>query len=325
MIENIMYNERAVIIITVYDRKEHLRKCLESLEKATDSELYHVIIGADAHFRLDDFEKIQDVRNYLRNKEVDHKFAKISVIYSDENLGQTENFERCHKLAKLYGHQAFIAMEDDIIVGKYFLKYMHEGLLKTKDEANIISVNAFLEADWNVNINKPFLTNRFNAYGYGCWYEKWDLLQFKRYNNNYAKKIIKDKFAKFAKYDENAKSYPFLAESFYKAADIEFCLIFEEENWWSLFPNESLSANRGMDGSGLRSGKNILIQSLQVSNNRIILKDITQIKRKKLKDLKDSISINSKLQNWISFIVYKYIPYGFELLKVLRSIKQAVK
>lgn len=320
------FENMPVIIITVYDRKEHLKKCLESLEKANGVENYHIIVGSDAHLKNDHARKVDEVKNFLKHKKNDNKFFKFSVIDFTVNVGQIENFNECHKLAKSYGHQAFIAMEDDIIVGKFFLEYIYEGLLKTKNIPNIISVNSYLEHNWTEReFKSAFLFNGFNAYGYGCWYNKWDLLQKKRYSYNYAKEKIKKSFFNDFLYNENAKSYPFLAENFYEAADIEFCLIYEMENFWALYPNISLSANKGMDGSGLRSGINLKLQNNQASNLPYESIDILDIEKKELCDLRDKISLKYQIQNLISYTIYSFIPFGFKALVYLRSMKQKLK
>ena len=187
------FENMPVIIITVYDRKEHLTNCLESLEKANGVENFHIIVGSDAPSKNEHANKVNEVKSYLKHKQNDNKFFKFSVIDFTVNVGQIKNFNECHKLAKSCGHKAFIAMEDDIIVGKFFLEYMYEGLLKTKNIPNIISINSYLEHNWTEReFKSAFLFNGFNAYGYGCWYNKWDLLQKKRYSYNYAKEKMKD-------------------------------------------------------------------------------------------------------------------------------------
>lgn len=320
------FENMPVIIITVYDRKEHLTNCLESLEKANAVENFHIIIGSDAPSKNEHANKVNEVKSYLKHKQNDNKFFKFSVIDFTVNVGQIKNFNECHKLAKSYGHKAFIAMEDDIIVGKFFLEYICEGLLKTKNIPNIISVNSYLEHNWTEReFKSAFLFNGFNAYGYGCWYNKWDLLQKKRYSYNYAKEKIKKSFFNDFLYNENAKSYPFLAEKFYEAADIEFCLIYEMENLWALYPNISLSVNKGMDGSGLRSGINLKLQNRKVNNLPYKPIDILNIEKKELCDLRGKISLKYQIQNLISYSIYSFIPFGFKVLVYLRSMKQKLK
>lgn len=326
MIKKNLIIEKPVIIIAVYDRYNHIRKCLESLEEAEGSESYHVIIGSDASANIKHSCKVDKVREYLVEKEKNHIFKALSVIYHDVNVGERENSIRCHALAKLYKYQSFIAMEDDVVVGKYFLDFMSEGLKKFVDCDDVIAVNGYLDPTLNVNGSGPFLYNRFSAYGFASWYEKWEPVQKRRVSINYASKLLSNinLFKRLARLTPNAKSYPFLAERFYKAGDLEVGLMMELEELWVLRPHISLTANRGMDGSGLRSGVNTVLQAMEPYNGKVEVPDSSSIKRLKFDEVKEAIDIRYIAQNWVSFIFYRYIPFGFEILKRLRLVKKSL-
>ena len=319
-------SDKAAVIITVYDRHSHIRKCLESLEAAEGSESYHVIVGSDSPFVESHIEKINTVRKYLLEKQKSHSFKKLTVIYHDKNIGPDENFETCIALSKSFEHQSFIMMEDDVIVGSYFLDFISDGLSIFAEDESVITINGYLDPNLITNSSVPFLYNRFSAYGFASWHKKWDRLQERRVSVNYASKVLSDikLFKKQAKLSPNAKSYPFLAENFYKAADIEIGLMMELEGLWNLIPNVSLTANRGMDGSGLRSGIDKTLQKMQPYNERIDVPDPSIIARYRLEQINKHITLSYILQNWVSFIVYKYIPFGFQILKRLRVIKKSL-
>lgn len=319
-------DDRPVIVITVYDRLEHIKKCLESLETADDSNKYHLIIGSDAPAKDVYKHKIESVRSFLREKKNSNSFKEISIIEHSINVGEAKNTQSCHDLAKSLGFKKFIRMEDDIVVGKFFLKFMNDQLINFENDQTVIAINGYLSPDLiNVGEN-PFLLDSFSAYGFGSWYKKWERVQEKRNNTNYSKKIVSNfhLFKKNSSFDENAKSYPFLAEKFYKAADIEICLILQCEKLWVLLPPVSLTANRGLDGSGLRSGVNIELQSMEPYSGEIDNFSLNSIEKNLIASLKKKVSIKNSIQNWISFIVYNYLPYGFSILKYLRTIKKSL-
>lgn len=318
--------EKPVIIITVYDRYHHIKQCLESLESAHGSEKYQIIVGSDAPSKDEHDEKINFLRSYLLKKEKSNRFKKITVLYHEKNVGANENMELCHLFAKSHNHQSFIFMEDDIIVGNYFLDFITDGLEAFRDDEEVITIHGYLDQSLNVNHLKPFLYNRSNAYGFASWYEKWDKLQKRINSTNYADRIISDikLFKEQARLSPNAKSYPFLAENLYKAGDIEIGLMMEIEGFWALYPPVSLTANRGMDGSGLRSGVDETVQSMQPHHERVRIPELAEIKRFRLEEIKDSIGIKPRVSNWFSFVVYTYIPFGFKILKQLRTIKKSL-
>ena len=315
-----------VILIKVYDRYKHLKQCLESLESCNGVKNYEVIIGSDAAYKNNHLEKINEVRNYLRNKERNNSFKKLTVIYHKNNVGELENGRACHQMAEDLGFQTFIMMEDDVVVGKYFLDFMKNGLVKFNNYPNIVAINSFLDPALQIRKNEPFLYNMFSAYGFASWYKKWRPMQRKIENTNYSKHAISNfkMFRKLAKVDSNAKSFPFIAERFYRASDIEICLIMEYENLWVIVPPHSLSANRGLDGSGLRSGINLKLQAMQPYSNRIEYPHTLDLNKIYNYHVKSKVSQNDFLQNWISFLVYNYFPFGFKILKYLRSVKKSL-
>jgi hypothetical protein len=317
---------KPAIIVTVYDRCQHLEQCLESLERCKGSESFHVIVGSDAAFKEEHEERIRLVRGYLQRKEKGHNFKKLSVLYHDGNMGENINGSECHSYAKSYGHDRFIAMEDDVIVGLYFLKFMDDALTAYSNDPNLIAVNGYLDHDLIEEKTNPFLYNRFSAYGYGSWYEKWDLVQAKRDSINYSARMLLDvaRFRKVAKFTPNAKSYPFLAKNLYRAADIEIGLMMEFEHLWVLKPPFSLTANRGMDGSGLRSGVNAGLQAMIASDNPIDVPSSSELESVRFENVKPRIEIKYIVENWLSFLIYNYIPFGFSVLLKLRSLKKSL-
>jgi len=317
---------KPAIIIKVYDRCQHLKQCLESLERCKDAESFHVIVGSDAALKKEHEERISVVRRYLKHKEGAHGFKKLSVLCHNDNLGEKGNGGACHLYAKSSGHESFILMEDDVVVGLYFLKFMSESLAAYSDQPDLIAVNGYLDHDLTNAPKKPFLYNRFSAYGYGSWYAKWDLVQKKRDSINYSTRILLDftRFRKVAKFSPNAKSYPFLAENFYRAGDIETGLMMEFENLWVLKPPLSLTANRGMDGSGLRSGVNASLQAMVASDDPIDIPSSSELESVRFETVKPRIDIKYILENWLSFLIYNYFPFGFSVLLKLRSLKKSL-
>ncbi|WP_188018946.1 glycosyltransferase family 2 protein [Psychrobacter sp. ANT_H56B] len=316
--------EKTVIIISVYDRLKHIKQCLESLEAAVGCNNYHVIVGSDSSATEEDSDKIDNLREYLLNKENNNGFKKLSVIYHKKNVGQGSNMKACDLLAKSYGYDSFIFMEDDVVVGTYFLNFMQEGLKRFASDEHVIAINGYLDPNIKTNNLNPFLFNEFSAYGFASWYKKWDYFEKRRISNNYAAEVLSNTnlFKEHAKFSLNAKSYPFMAENFYEAADIATCLMMDIEGLWVLVPPVSLTANKGLDGSGLRSGVNVALQAVNPYPDKVVFPKTSDIRSFKYDDIKNVTGIKNRTANWYSFIIYKYIPFGYAILKRLRKIKK---
>lgn len=284
-----------------------------------------MIVGSDAPLKQEHFDRISLVRYYLEEKEKSHKFLKFSVIYFQNNVGEISNGQECHALAKSYRHETFVLMEDDVIVGRHFLKFMYQALEKYADNQDIVAVNGYLGHELKNTPKSAFLHNRFSSYGYGSWYKKWDEVLRKRDAVNYPRKMLDDlsKFREIVKFTPYVRSYPFLAERVYRAGDIEIGLMMEFEEFWTLVPPVSLTANRGMDGSGLRSGINKEIQMIVPSDSPIELPPAEKLQKYRFQELRDKISSRSLLLNWTVFGIYRFLPFGFPLLRKLRSFKKA--
>lgn len=325
MCKSVLNEQFPVIVVKVYHRKEHLKRCIESLERAVGANNYHLIIGSDAPITNDHAEDIERVRDYLKNKERNHKFSKFSVIYHKNNVGEIENGNLCHQLAQVGGHDRFIMMEDDVIVGSYFLEFMKDSLKLFEADKKVIAINGYLDDKAKYIDNKPFLYNRFCAYGYASWYAKWVEMRPRIDTVNYAKYALGNlkHFKKIMNYAVNAKSYPFLAMRFYRAVDLEIGLMMEVEDYWVMVPHVSLTANKGLDGSGLRSGFNPRLQAIEPYEGRIEIPKLSEIKKISLIEIKDKISFNNIVINWFSIIVYRYLPFGFSLLKYIRRVKRS--
>lgn len=319
-------SSKLVVIIKVYDRVTHLENCIKSLERCNGSNNIHVIVGSDANATKSHEERVKAVRTYLHEKEFSHRFYKLSVVYHEKNVGEQENSLACHSLAKSYGHEAFILMEDDIVVGRYFLKFMQDALLAYADQPEIIAVNGYLAHDLKRTPRSVFLYNRFCAYGYGSWYKKWDIVQKNRDSINFGAKIMDDfkKFCEISRFTTNVRSFPFLAERFYRAGDLEIGLMMEYEKLCTVTPPVSLTANKGLDGSGLRSGKNLVLQSREPFHDKLVLPRLETLERFGFEDLKNKISRKSRFVNILVFFIYRYVPFGFSILIKLRAFKKSI-
>ncbi|KXS35303.1 MAG: hypothetical protein AWU56_1274 [Idiomarina sp. T82-3] len=313
---------RPVILITVYDRYNHIKQCIESIENADGVECFDIIIGSDNASCLGHQQSINEVRSYLEKKLSNHRFNNFTVIDHKDNVGESENLKTLHNEAKKSGFKTFIHMEDDVVVGRYFLEFMEDALNIYKDETDVVAVRAYRDPSEEKYRQQTFLSNRMCAYGYASWYKKWERVCNLCDSHNYASIVLQDfkLFRGIVRYSANGKSYPFLAEGLYSASDIEIGLMMEVEKLKILCSPESLTANRGLDGSGLRSGVDENLQRMEPSNKKIKITEPEDIKFIPVQKASNPIRFKLYMVNWLFYFIYRYIPFGYRFLRWVRSV-----
>lgn len=313
---------KSVILVTVYDRLKHLKKCLESLEGCRGSESFVVVVGSDAAGKQEDKQKIEEVREYLLEKSRAHSFGDLKLVLHKKNVGQLDNLMALHEFAQRAAFQSYVYMEDDVVVGKGFLEFMKNGLQMYQEHADVLGVCGYIRPGLPVKQDKAFLFDRVSAYGVGGWYNKKEGCVGYPGLGNVASRVLSSVSSchRKAKFTVNAKSYPFIAEGMYKAWDIEMGLFLDLENKWFLTPPKSLTANRGMDGSGLRSGIDKELQAMEPSDESFEIPAIENIQPVNFEEIAARVPLKNYLISICIFIIYSYVPKGYSILKKIREV-----
>ncbi|AJI54235.1 glycosyltransferase [Francisella philomiragia] len=159
----------APIVLFVYNRPWHTQQTIEALRKnklAIDSELF---IYSDAPKNEGTIEKVQQVRDYI--KSIDG-FKKITIIEREKNWGLADSIiDGVTKIVNQYGK--IIVLEDDIVTGTYFLKFMNDALEFYQNEEKVWHISG-----WNYPINTESLDDAFlwrvmNCWGWATWANRW--------------------------------------------------------------------------------------------------------------------------------------------------------
>ena len=116
-----MKNSLAPIVLFVYNRLDHTKQTIKSLQKnklAKESELF---IYSDAAQSEKVKNSIDEVRDYIKTIE---GFKEIHIIERDINLGLEKSIiDGVTKIVNKYGK--IIVIEDDIVTSVNFLEYMN--------------------------------------------------------------------------------------------------------------------------------------------------------------------------------------------------------
>ena len=158
----------APILLFVYNRPEHTRRCIESLTRnalAADSTLY---IYADGAKDTTQQSAVDEVRSYLRTI---RGFKTVNLIERKENWGLARNIiDGVTTQVNHYGK--VIVLEDDLVVAPYFLQFMNDALETYKDEPKIGHIQA-CDFTQDPSLPETFLIKWTGSWGWATWERAW--------------------------------------------------------------------------------------------------------------------------------------------------------
>ena len=158
----------APILLFVYNRPEHTRRCIESLTRnalAADSTLY---IYADGAKDTTQQSAVDEVRSYLRTIS---GFKTVNLIERKENWGLARNIiDGVTTQVNHYGK--VIVLEDDLVVAPYFLQFMNDALETYKDEPKVGHIQA-CDFTQDPSLPETFLIKWTGSWGWATWERAW--------------------------------------------------------------------------------------------------------------------------------------------------------
>ena len=255
------------ILLFVYNRPAHTRRCIESLSRnslAVESELFIYADGAKDQTVADE---VEEVRQYIRSVK---GFKKVTFIERNENWGLAKNIiDGVSTQVKKYGK--VIVLEDDLVVAPHFLRFMNDALEIYQDEPKVGHIQA---CDFTQDASLPdtFLIKWTGSWGWATWERAW-----KHFNPD-GKELLQELEARKLTYtfDFNGK-YGFTRmlhrqiEGKNNSWAIRWNASLFLKDILSLNVGRSLVQNEGFDGSGTNCGggglyaSNLYLERLMVN------------------------------------------------------------
>ena len=171
----------APILLFVYNRPEHTRRCIESLLKNSLASESYLFIYADGAKDSTQQEAVNEVRNYIRTIQ---GFKQTTLIERSENWGLARNIiDGVTTQVNRYGK--VIVLEDDLVVAPYFLQFMNDALEVYKDEPKVGHIQA---CDFTQDSSLPttFLIKWTGSWGWATWDRAW------KYFNPNGKELLQE-------------------------------------------------------------------------------------------------------------------------------------
>jgi len=244
------------IIIFGFDRPNHLKQMVNSLIKNIESKESEVFFFIDGPTEKTNLKLHEEVVKFAKQK---FPFKNQHTIIRDKNLTCKVNIISGVSEV-LESNNSIIVLEDDLILGNYFLDYMNKALNLYKNSKEVWHVNGYAHPQIFRNKNKASLSVLCQPWGWGTWNDRWDKFIENKY---YEKNIIST-----LDYSER-KKYNFYNLATYWESALKLDQVNKNSIWdayWyqtvflndglTLFPQLSHVQNLGFDGSGLHCGIN---------------------------------------------------------------------
>ena len=158
----------APILLFVYNRPDHLKQLIASLQANAEAAQSMLFIYTDAARNKADEEQVNKVREVIRHID---GFASIEVVERATNWGLARNIiGGVTEQIRRYGR--VIVLEDDLVVAPYFLRFMNDALEAYKDEPQVGHIQA---CDFTQDASLPdtFLIKFTGSWGWATWERAW--------------------------------------------------------------------------------------------------------------------------------------------------------
>lgn len=242
---------RAPIVLFVYNRPEHTRNNLEKLNAADGADESILCIFSDAAKNQTAEENVNKVRRIIADFSLHSRFKEVKLVLGEKNKGLAQSIiDGVTELMKQY-HRV-IVLEDDITVSKDFIQYMNDALDHYEQEHSIwaISGYTFPMKALKSYPHDIYLARRGCSWGWATWEDRWVTVdwQVKDYES------IKFDLRKRIEFGKWGRDMPFMLDANAYGLNhswaIRWCYAAYKQDKYTVYPVESRISNNGVDGSG---------------------------------------------------------------------------
>jgi hypothetical protein len=251
-------NSLSPIVLFTYNRIDHLKLTISNLKNNDLARLSELIIFSDGAKTYEDISKVLKIRNYLKQIK---GFKKIIIIERYKNFGLSHNIIN-GVTSVLKKYKKIIVLEDDLLVNKYFLRYMNKGLNLYRKDKNVASIHGYIYPISNmkneINTNTFFIKGA-DCWGWGTWLRAWS--NFNKDGKILIKILEKKNLVKNFNFNNSYNYYQMLKDQVNKKNDswaIRWYASCFLKNMYTLYPVVSFVKNIGIDSSGQNSKFDLL-------------------------------------------------------------------
>lgn len=159
------------LALFAYKRTDHLAMCIESLLKQDSLELYDIHVFLDGPAPGDDLKRIEKTRQ-IATEQLANMGARFYPQESNRGLSQSI-IQGLNELRKNY--QAFVVIEDDLLLSAGFLRFMTDGLTRFAGHPKLACIHGY--ALPIADLPPLYFLRGGDCWGWATWSEKWSLFR----------------------------------------------------------------------------------------------------------------------------------------------------
>lgn len=273
----------APIVLFTYCRPRHTKQAIITLLENPESSDSDLIIYSDGPKDKKAVDGVNATREYIQTIK---GFKSIQIIERSKNWGLANSIiDGVTSVINEYGRA--IIVEDDLIVSRFFLKYMNEALRMYENTQEVISIHGYMYPVKD-RLPESFFIKTADCWGWGTWKRGWELF------NADSKGLLRD-------IEERGLGRKFDFNGCYPYVDMLKAQVNGQVDSWAirwyasalvndkltLYPGRSLVFQNGMDGEGGTHCVEDTNYIVELSETPILL---TKIKAKESKRARRAIA-----------------------------------
>jgi glycosyltransferase involved in cell wall biosynthesis len=162
----------APIILFVYNRPEHTRRTITSLQGCDLARESHLYVFADGSKSPTDAANVRAVRQLLQSVE---GFGGVTVTAREANQGLARSVIS-GVTEVLREHGRAVVLEDDLVFARNYLQFMNDALETYAGKKRIFSVSGYsyplpVPPDFTDDV---YLLPRASSWGWATWRDRWE-------------------------------------------------------------------------------------------------------------------------------------------------------
>lgn len=244
----------APLVVFGFNRPEHLRRCLDSLEKCSNFASHPGFIFIDGPRNEGDIKAVSECVKIARSFEDKYGFK---VVSHETNLGLATSIRSGIDLV-FEDTDSLIVIEDDLVLGVGFLDFVNSGLNFYQNHRQVASISGF-QYPIDLELSGGVFLRGADCWGWGTWKDRWEDVIF---DGEYLLSQLQSMKLLNAFNLDGAINYEDMLEKYCSGKLDSWAIPWHSsmflQNRLTLYPAKSFVSNEGGDGSGTHFGINSL-------------------------------------------------------------------
>lgn len=262
-------SELAPIALFVYNRLWHTQRTVDSLCANSLAEKSDLFIFSDGAKNPSQKENVENVRKYIKSIK---GFKSVTIIEKNKNFGLANSIiDGVTQVVNEYGK--IIVLEDDLVLSRFFLKYMNDALTLYEKNEEVVSIHGYCYPVKD-DLPETFFLKGADCWGWATWKRRWAL--FEKDAEKLLQEIKNQNLEKDFDFNSSTGYTKMLKNQINGTVDswaIRWYASAFLNGKFTLYPRISLVSNIGFDSSGTHLGTTTDFDT-KISEKRVVVRDI---------------------------------------------------